>query len=71
METIIKKMMKVFLILLFLALCPSDGFAVSFDVFSFAMAVRNDPAAYGFINATEPSPNFDVPNNFDGTGHVF
>ena len=42
-----------------------------FDVFSFAMTVRNDPAAYGFVNATEPSPNFEVPNNFDGAGYVF
>jgi len=42
-----------------------------FDVFSFAMAVRNDPAAYGFVNVTDPSPNFDVPNDFDGAGYVF
>ena len=42
-----------------------------FDVFAFAMAVKNDPAAYGFINVTDPSPNFDVPNNFDGAGYVF
>lgn len=42
-----------------------------FDVFSFAMSVRDDPAAYGFVNATEPSPNFEVPNNFDGAGYVF
>jgi phospholipase/lecithinase/hemolysin len=42
-----------------------------FDVFSFALSVRSDPAAYGFVNATEPSPNFDVPNNFDGAGYVF
>jgi phospholipase/lecithinase/hemolysin len=44
---------------------------VEFDVFSFAMAVKNDPAAYGFVNVTDPSPNFDVPNNFDGAGYVF
>lgn len=42
-----------------------------FDVFSFAMAVKNDPVAYGFVNVTDPSPNFDVPNNFDGAGYVF
>ena len=42
-----------------------------FDVFAFAMAIKNDPAAYGFINVTDPSPNFEVPNNFDGAGYVF
>jgi phospholipase/lecithinase/hemolysin len=42
-----------------------------FDVFSFTMAVRNDPATYGFINVTDPSPNFEVPNNFDGAGYLF
>jgi phospholipase/lecithinase/hemolysin len=42
-----------------------------FDVYSFAMAVRNDPAAYGFDNVTDSSPNFDVPNNFEGAGYVF
>jgi phospholipase/lecithinase/hemolysin len=42
-----------------------------FDVFSFATAVQSDPAAFGFSNVTDPSPNFDVSNNFDGVGHVF
>ena len=42
-----------------------------FDVFAFASAVKSDPAAYGFTNATEPSPNFDIPDNFDGAGYVF
>ena len=42
-----------------------------FDVFSFTMTVRNDPATYGFINVTDPSPNFEVPNNFDGAGYLF
>lgn len=42
-----------------------------FNVFSFTMAVRNDPATYGFINVTDPSPNFEVPNNFDGAGYLF
>jgi thermolabile hemolysin len=42
-----------------------------FDVFIFSMAVKNDPTAYGFVNVTDPSPNFEVPNNFDGAGYVF
>lgn len=42
-----------------------------FDVFTFAKTVRNDPTAYGFVNVTEPSPNFDVPDNFDGAGYLF
>ncbi|MFO7685559.1 MAG: SGNH/GDSL hydrolase family protein [Desulfobacterales bacterium] len=42
-----------------------------FDVFAFATAVQSDPAAYGFINVTDPSPNFEIPNNFDGAGYVF
>ena len=48
-----------------------DIMVFEFDVFTFAMAVRNDPAAYGFVNVTDPSPNFDIPNNFDGAGYVF
>jgi thermolabile hemolysin len=42
-----------------------------FSVFTFASAVKSDPAAYGFTNVTDPSPFFEVPNNFDGAGHVF
>lgn len=42
-----------------------------FDVFSFEMSVRNNLTAYGFVNMTEPSPNFEIPNNFDGAGYVF
>jgi thermolabile hemolysin len=42
-----------------------------FDVYTFASAVKRDPAAYGFTNVTDPSPNFEVPNNFDGAGYVF
>ena len=42
-----------------------------FDVFTFASTVKSDPAAYGFTNATDPSPNFEVPDNFDGAGYVF
>lgn len=43
----------------------------TFDVYEFSMKVKQDPAAFGFSNATEPSPNFYVPNNFDGAGYVF
>jgi thermolabile hemolysin len=42
-----------------------------FDVASFYASVRSDPSAFGFSNVSEPSPNFAVPNNFDGAGHVF
>ncbi|WP_373498259.1 SGNH/GDSL hydrolase family protein [Desulfococcus sp.] len=42
-----------------------------FDVFSFFIEVRNNPAAFGFINVTEPSPNFQIENNFDGAGYMF
>ncbi|MGD9876618.1 MULTISPECIES: SGNH/GDSL hydrolase family protein [Desulfococcus] len=42
-----------------------------FDVFSFFAAVQKDPAAFGFSNVTEPSPNFQIENNFDGAGHLF
>ena len=42
-----------------------------FDVFSFFVAVQSDPGAFGFSNVTDPSPNFEIPNNFDGAGHVF
>ncbi len=43
----------------------------TFDVYSFFMEVRNNPAAFGFTNVTEPSPNFAIENNFDGAGHLF
>ncbi|MFZ0241343.1 MAG: SGNH/GDSL hydrolase family protein [Desulfobacterales bacterium] len=42
-----------------------------FDADALFATIRNDPAAYGFSNVTDPSPNFDVPDNFDGAGHVF
>jgi len=42
-----------------------------FDVYTFASAVKSDPTAYGFTNATDPSPNFEVADNFDGAGYVF
>jgi phospholipase/lecithinase/hemolysin len=42
-----------------------------FDVFSFFINVLNDPTAFGFINVTDPSPNFYVPNNFDAVGYLF
>jgi len=42
-----------------------------FDVFALFNAVRGNPGAFGFINVTTPSPNFVVPDNFDGAGHVF
>lgn len=43
----------------------------TFDVYSFFVAIRNDPQGFGFINVDQPSPNFDVPDNFDGAGHLF
>ncbi len=42
-----------------------------FDAYALFTTIRNDPAAYGFTNVTDPSPNFDVPDNFDGAGHAF
>lgn len=41
------------------------------DVFSFFVEIQNNPAAFGFSNVTEPSPNFQVENNFDGAGYLF
>ena len=41
------------------------------DIYSFFRKIQNDPAAYGFTNITDPSPNFDLPNNFDGAGYLF
>lgn len=42
-----------------------------FDVYTPFKSIRSNPAAFGFVNATDPSPNFSVPNNFDGAGYVF
>lgn len=42
-----------------------------FDADASFSEVLNDPGAFGFINVTQPSPNFSVPNNFDGAGHLF
>jgi phospholipase/lecithinase/hemolysin len=42
------------------------------DVFSLFESVIADPSQYGFTNATEISPNYSVPDNFDNTeGYVF
>ncbi|MGA6924331.1 MAG: SGNH/GDSL hydrolase family protein, partial [Desulfosarcina sp.] len=43
----------------------------TFDVASFFVEVRNDPVQFGFVDASKPSPNFAVPDNFDGAGYVF
>ncbi len=42
-----------------------------FDVYSFFIDVRSNPAAYGFVNVTDPSPNYQVENNFNGAGYLF
>ena len=42
-----------------------------FDIFVLFAAVRNDPAAFGFNNVDDPSPDFAIPDNFDGAGYVF
>jgi len=42
-----------------------------FDIDALFLEVLNDPSAFGFINVTQPSPNFSVPNNFDGAGYLF
>lgn len=49
---------------------PGIGF-YEVDMYAFFRKVQNKPAAYGFTNVTDPSPNFDVPNNFGGAGHAF
>ena len=49
---------------------PGIGFYET-DIYSFFKKIRNDPAAYGFTNVTDPSPNFDLPNNFNDAGHLF
>ncbi|MFP4350230.1 MAG: SGNH/GDSL hydrolase family protein [Desulfococcaceae bacterium] len=43
----------------------------TFDAYGFFMEIRNNPAAFGFTNVTEPSPNFSIENNFEGAGHLF
>ncbi len=56
-----------------------DGFSTQephvnfyeFDVAAQFAAIRDDPAAYGLVNVNEPSPNFAIPDNFDGAGHAF
>lgn len=42
-----------------------------FDVFAFFGDIQDNPGTFGFTNTTDPSPNFDIPNNFEGAGHVF
>jgi phospholipase/lecithinase/hemolysin len=42
-----------------------------FDVAAQFAEVRDDPAAYGFVNVSEPSPNFAVADNFDGADYAF
>lgn len=42
-----------------------------FDVEALFLKVRANPVTFGFINVTQPSPNFSVPDNFDGAGYLF
>jgi phospholipase/lecithinase/hemolysin len=43
-----------------------------FDVDAFLQAVANDPAGYGFTNATQVCPSFKIADNFDNSkGYVF
>jgi len=42
-----------------------------FDAYGLSLAVANNPAAFGFLDATQPSPNFEEAGNFDGGGSVF
>ena len=42
------------------------------DIYSLFEDVLADPNQYGFTNATEVSPNYTVPDNFDNSdGYVF
>jgi thermolabile hemolysin len=40
-----------------------------FDAYGLSLEVASNPQAFGFVNATEPSPNFGV--DFEPSGHVF
>lgn len=42
-----------------------------FEIEPLFVEVRSNPEAFGFVNASDPSPNFAVPDNFDGAGYVF
>ncbi len=42
-----------------------------FDIYSLFQTIIANPGAYGFVNATQESPNFSVKGNFDGAGYVF
>lgn len=43
-----------------------------FDVYAFMQAVAGDPDSYGFTNATQVSPSYDIADNFDNSaGYVF
>jgi phospholipase/lecithinase/hemolysin len=42
-----------------------------FDFNAFFLEVRNNPAALGFTNVTEPAPKLASPNNFEDSGYFF
>ncbi len=41
------------------------------DIFAFFQEVSTNPSAYGFTNVTDPSPNFEVPDEWGGNGYLF
>lgn len=42
-----------------------------FDIYALFLEIIADPGAFGFDNVTEPAPNFEVENNFDGGDSLF
>ena len=42
-----------------------------YDIYALFEKILSDPTSYGFTNVSEPSPNFDVANNFDAEGYLF
>ncbi|KJS32910.1 MAG: hypothetical protein VR64_05130 [Desulfatitalea sp. BRH_c12] len=54
----------------FSAAYPNIGI-YEFDVDALFLEILVDPGALGFDNVTQASPNFSVPNNFDGGGSLF
>lgn len=42
-----------------------------YDIFDLFEEILSDPTGYGFTNVSQPSPNFEVPDNFDAQGYLF
>ena len=42
-----------------------------YDIYALFEEIRSDPTRFEFTNVSEPSPNFEMPNNFDAQGYLF